>query len=82
MADAWTLLIAESSLLEQGHDAWEHLESTKAGGSGTVFVSDIEVEMESLCFEVEISEDFEVEMGSLNFEVEIEDQEYEVEVCI
>lgn len=80
MADTWTLLVAESSLPEQGHDAWEHLESVKNGGGGLTVVSDIEVEMDQLCFEVETQEELIVETAD-ELEVEVNDDELEVEVC-
>jgi len=80
MADAWELLVAESSLPEHAHDAWEHLESVKAGGGGLTVVSDIEVEMDQLCFEVETEEELIVETAG-ELEVEVNDDELEVEVC-
>lgn len=80
MADAWELLLAESSLPEHDHDAWEHLESVKAGGGGVTVVSDLEVEMDQLCFEIETEEELVVETSE-ELEVEIVDDEFEIEVC-
>ncbi len=80
MADAWTILIGNSSLVSG--DAWEHLNAQQGGsGIGLVLLDGLEVEMADDCFEIEIDlPDFEIEIGD-DFSVEIEIEEFEVEVC-
>jgi len=79
MADAWTILIGNSSLVSG--DAWEHLNAQQGGsGIGLVLLDGLEVEMVDDCFDVELDlapVDVEIDEGLV---VEIETEEYIVEV--
>ena len=51
------------------------------GGSGTIIVEGLDVEMEDTCFDVEIDDVFfDVEINDTGFDVELDDDELEVEI--
>lgn len=81
MADAWTNLLAKSSLPSSGFDAWEHLISIKTG-TGLSVVKGLEIEMDSLCFEVFLNEELDIYLELLEFDIELFEYNYEIEVCI
>ena len=55
MADAWELLIAESDLDAQNHDAWQHLVSVISGAGETIIISGaVEATVEETGIDVDV----------------------------
>lgn len=69
---AWEILIAGSTL--QSGTAWQHLNAQGGGGGGDIFIyGELEVELMSDEFEVELAGDYEVvPEGELTVELEDE----------
>ncbi len=81
MPDTWTTLKDGSSLTSG--DAWDHLNNQIAGtgpGDGLVLFdglevelsdNDLEVELESIEYDVEVGEDVEIEIDNIEYDLEV-----------
>lgn len=85
MADAWEILIGNSSLVVG--DAWEHLNAQEGDGESGYIVlpNGWEVEVDLTCLDVEIDfSELELAIEDNDVVVELEDigMDYEIEVCV